>query len=115
MTTLSPLDAKGINFLYSDVAEVTSGTCESHGYNKITDAEECNFASASAMNAITWGPHGGYSDVADGCTARSGQSLFLNPTGTCVVGSVAPFWIPGLNGVANCECSVHQPCLCRTN
>jgi hypothetical protein len=115
MTTLSPLDAKGINFLYSDVAEVTSGTCESHGYNKITDAEECNFASASAMNAITWGPHGGYSDVADGCTVRSGQSLFLNPTGTCVVGSVAPFWIPGLNGVANCECSVHQPCLCRTN
>ena len=115
MTTLSTNDAKGINFLYSDVAEVTSGTCESHGYAKITDAEECKSASASAKYAITWGPHGGYADVADGCTVRSGNQLFLNPTGTCVVGSGTPSWVPGLNGVANCECSVFQPCVCRTN
>ena len=94
---------------------VTSGTCQSAGHSLLTTDVDCIAAALALGYKQDWGPHGGWADVVDGCSVRFGSNLFLNPQGTCVVGSTAPTWIPGLNGKADCQCSTYQPCLCSAS
>eukprot|EP00316_Scyphosphaera_apsteinii_P016217 CAMPEP_0119343292 /NCGR_PEP_ID=MMETSP1333-20130426/106367_1 /TAXON_ID=418940 /ORGANISM="Scyphosphaera apsteinii, Strain RCC1455" /LENGTH=385 /DNA_ID=CAMNT_0007355673 /DNA_START=249 /DNA_END=1407 /DNA_ORIENTATION=- len=62
---------------------VTSGSCESKNLATITSKEMCSEGAAYLGLKISWGPHGGYDDVVDGCSVRFKMHLFLNPQGTC--------------------------------
>ena len=93
---------------------IPSGTCESAGHTPLGTKSEC-IAALDLGYQQSWGPHGGYSDVVDGCSVRFGDNLFLNQPGICHAGSTTPGWIPDLNGVADCQCSAYQPCLCQAS
>ena len=86
---------------------VTTGTCESNGYTRIIDGDMCEAAAKAARFTFTWGPHGGYSDVVDGCSMRGLSDLFLNPPGTCSTSVLAQ------GRTHNCDCSnQYNKCLC---
>jgi hypothetical protein len=87
--------------------EVDSGSCESHGFETLTDAEECTSAAAILGKTIDWGPYGGYRDVVTGCSLRGGSGLFFNPEGTCDPTAMRDHWT-----FTACQCVEWQPCLC---
>jgi hypothetical protein len=87
--------------------EVISGSCESHGFETLTDAEECTSAAAILGKTIDWGPYGGYRDVVTGCSLRGGSGLFFNPEGTCDPTAMRDHWT-----FTACQCVEWQPCLC---
>ena len=92
----------------SEVKVVTTGTCESNGYTRIVDEDMCKAAATAAGFGVTWGPHGGYADVVDGCTMRRSSQLFLNPPGTCSK-NVISSWA----SKNDCDCSKSaNKCLC---
>jgi hypothetical protein len=91
----------------SNAKLVTTGTCASNGYTRITDGDMCKAAAKAAGFTVTWGPHGGWGEVVDGCTMRSSSDLFLNPPGTC--SKSALLW----GKPQYCDCSnSYNKCLC---
>ena len=78
---------------------VTYGTCTDSGFQNIYDSGKCVAAAERLRKNISWGPHGGYSDVVDGCSVRDNTQLFLNPPGKCTSNL--------------CECTASQPCCCE--
>ena len=93
--------------------EVFSDRCETFGYESIYTKQECIDAATSIGRTIVWGPHGGYQDVVDGCSARSSYSqtqLFLNPKGVCDPSVGIGGWT-----YTGCKCASWMPCLCRNS
>jgi len=86
---------------------VESGNCVDHGYQPIYDNDKCVEAASSLGKTITWGPHGGYREVIDGCSLRRSQ-LFLNPESKC-----EPDFNRGNWAHTGCLCMEKQPCLCE--
>lgn len=72
-----------IRIANGDYIRVSSGSCEDSGYERIYDQSTCIEAAASFGYTITWGPHGGYSEVVNGCSVRYSSQLFLNPPDKC--------------------------------
>lgn len=93
--------------------EVFSERCETFGYESIYTKQECIDAATSLRRTIIWGPHGGYQDVVDGCSARGTYSqtqLFLNPKGVCDPSVGIGTWT-----YTGCKCASWMPCLCRNS
>jgi len=93
------------------IKEVSTKTCEYHGLVTIEDKEECRQAAVSMGRTISWGPHGGYKDVVDGCSARSSVSsshMFVNKMGTCDPNESIDGWT-----YTGCMCTDWMPCLCK--
>ena len=95
-----------------DYVEVFSGEdCETSGYESIYSVVECEIAAAAIGRTVTWGPHGGYLDVVDGCSARfsySDTNLFFNTYGVCDPNAAVDHWT-----YTGCKCADWMPCLCR--
>lgn len=88
--------------------KVSSGTCASNGYSAIFDKVECKQVAKKFGFKITWGPHGGYPDVVNGCSVRSDYQLFLNPKDKCNPNSHVTHWT-----YTSCKCTDWMPCLCK--
>jgi hypothetical protein len=91
--------------------EVTSDNCESFDYETLTSSDECKSAAISLGRTVTWGPHGGYTDVVTGCSARfstHNTNLFFNQPDICDPSSNMKGWT-----YTECKCTDWMPCLCR--
>lgn len=94
----------------NEFVEVASYSCEAHGFSTITNEDDCIEAATSLGRTITWGPHGGYEDVVDGCSARFSKSnthLFFNSDGVCDPTHAVDHWT-----YTECSCTEDHPCLC---
>ena len=88
-----------------------SDDCETFGYETIYSSGECANAAAAVGRTVTWGPHGGYEDVVDGCSARfsySNTHLFFNSEGVCDPNAAIGHWT-----YTGCKCADWMPCICR--
>ena len=89
--------------------EVTSGTCESNNFSPIYDDEKCSEAAKYFDYKFTWGPHGGFEDVVDGCSIRFDLFLFSNKQAGICDPAVKAKDLPH----TECECTEWMPCLCE--
>ncbi len=88
-----------------------SESCEHHGLTTITNVNECKKAAVAVGRRTVWGPHGGYEDVIDGCSARfdkASTNLFFNEVGTCDPNHRVGEWT-----FTGCKCTEWMPCLCK--
>jgi len=89
---------------------VYSGSCEKHGHARIVYEKECRNALLSLGATITWGPHGGWSDVVDGCSTRGSiweTQAFFNEDGVCKDEGDDGWWT-----YTGCQCADWMPCIC---
>ena len=106
-----PDDDDGRRLSYASYTEVTSESCEAHGYETVASSNECEEAAAQQGRIVTWGPHGGYIDVVTGCSARiirSNTHLFFNNPGVCNPNDNKDRWTH-----TSCKCTTWMPCLCK--
>jgi hypothetical protein len=92
------------------ITKVTTGTCAENNQVPVYDAQKCTDAAAATGHGITWGPNGGYKNVVDGCSVRSGTMLFLEKAAQC--DTAAYPWEGSL--ASACKCTPWQPCLCTS-
>ena len=106
----------------SNAKLVTTGTCASNGYTRITDGDICKAAAKAAGFTVTGGPYGGSRTIVDGCTMRSSLTytylysgatlttrtiMYLNPPGTCSTSALFG------GNPQYCDCSnSYNKCLC---
>merc|ERR1712183_982882 len=87
--------------------EVYEDECETAGYVTLTSADECLEAAEYLGKTITWGPHGGYTDVVTGCSIRFNSDLFFNNPGVCDPDAGIDGWT-----YTGCKCANWMPCIC---
>ncbi|CAE8644000.1 unnamed protein product [Polarella glacialis] len=85
---------------------LTRSTCADEGFWPILDASACLSAATSLGFNISWGPHGGYPDIVDGCSVRWESQLFHNIAGDCDPLDDRAF-------ARGCRCSLLNSCICR--
>jgi len=97
-------DSSLLTTVQAEYVKINSGTCTSSGHLPIGDSETCAAAASALGFSITWGPHGGYPDVIEGCSVRGGSMLFIQPVGFDCTQMHIPF---------SCSCGQMQTCLCK--
>jgi hypothetical protein len=93
-----------------EYTEVTSESCEFHGFKTLTSTEECTSAALEVGRTIAWGGWSAYNTVVTGCSARFAKSsshMFFNQPGVC-----DPTVDPDEWYFTGCKCTPSQPCLC---